>query len=198
MHLHFSEVDKSVYTLYLIYLDDTIASCRTFHFDIHLKCLTTELRKLREADCRIEAPCQKVQFCWKRGEVVTEKGICPDSSKIETVRNFPVPNNLKQLCQSLGLANLFLDFNQLLHKQQKQFFCQCTEACQKTFELQTERLVSCPILAYPDFFPTIPALCWCFRVCYWSSSSFTNSSRKWSGHLLLGQAAVVGGTTQLF
>ena len=64
----------------------------------NLQNLLRVLQGLREAGLKTEAI--KVPFSLEEcslGHVISEKGISPDPQKVEAVRNFPVPTNLKSL-----------------------------------------------------------------------------------------------------
>ena len=93
------------------------------------------------------------------GHVVTLDGIEPNPEKIRVVRDFPVPQNLKQLRTFMGLANYYRRFvkgfahiagplNALTKKGVK---FEWSDACSVAFDKLKRALVSAPILAYPNF-----------------------------------------------
>lgn len=60
---------------------------------------------------------QKVKYL---GHVVTPDGVMPNPEKLRAVRDFPVPENLKELRTFMGLANYYRRFNlsKVLHTSQ--------------------------------------------------------------------------------
>ena len=93
------------------------------------------------------------------GHIVSANGIQPDKSKIQAVSAYPVPQDTKQLRQFLGLTNYYRRFvenyskiaqplHNLLKKEKK--FSWNPEA-QDAFEKLKQRLVTPPILTFPDF-----------------------------------------------
>src|SRR5699024_6537812 len=89
----------------------------------------------------------------------SENGIGPDPSKISAVQNFPVPKNAKQVKSFLGLASYYRKFiknfsqiakplNDLL-KQNVKF--EWNPICDEAFQVLKSRLISPPILSFPDF-----------------------------------------------
>ena len=44
------------------------------------------------------------------GHIVSDAGISPDPAKIDVVRNWPAPANIKQLQSFLGMANYYNRF----------------------------------------------------------------------------------------
>ena len=89
---------------------------------------------------------------------MTLKGIFPDLSKVEVVKNFPTPVNLKELKSFLGLANYYRRFikgfseiasplNALTKKGVK--FC-WSESCAVAFDRLKRTLISAPVLAFPN------------------------------------------------
>ena len=76
----------------------------------------------------------------------------------KAVSTYPIPNNAKDLRQFLGLANycrFVVDYSRVaepLHKlltKENGFHWDCK--CQNAFDKLKHRLVSPPILAFPDF-----------------------------------------------
>ena len=94
------------------------------------------------------------------GHVVSAIEMKPDPHKIEAVSQYPVPTNTKELKKFLGLANYYHKFiynyvtiaeplNKLLRGHKKQFLW--TVSCQQAFDHLQSKLVTSPILGYPDF-----------------------------------------------
>lgn len=81
-----------------------------------------------------------------------------DSDKTAAVSEFPTPRTQKQVRSFLGMANYYRRFvqdfakitttlNALLSKDK---IFEWSEQCQVAFETLKEKLISAPILAYPD------------------------------------------------
>ena len=91
--------------------------------------------------------------------MVSAAGVRPDLSKIEAVSNFPVPQEFHQLRKFLRLANYYRRFvksyseiAELLHQlTRKTKGYLWTSECQDAFEELKRRLITPPILVYPDF-----------------------------------------------
>ena len=88
-----------------------------------------------------------------------KEGIRPDEDKVNSIVQYPVPQNLQELRRFLGMAGFYRRFinsfstiakplNQLTEKE-KQF--QWTDWCEEAFQQLKQCLVSAPILAFPNF-----------------------------------------------
>ena len=106
---------------------------------------------------------KKCHFCLPNitylGHVVGRNGLQPDPSKIDKVKNFPIPIDLTSLRSALGLFSYYRRFvpgfskiakplTQLLKKEEPFFW---TETQQKAFDFLKEKLITAPILQYPNF-----------------------------------------------
>ena len=144
----------------LIYLDDIIVFSSSFKE--HLLRLTRIFQALRNAGLQLKPSkcCFAYNEVWYLGHVVSKAGIRPDNDKIKAVSNYPVPKNVKEVKQFLGLSNYYRrfvkDYAQIaepLHKIQrksKQPF-HWDNTCQLAFDNLKQKLITPPILAYPDF-----------------------------------------------
>eukprot|EP00731_Ephydatia_muelleri_P010420 Em0005g1006a len=125
--------------------------------------LTNVFLKLQDAGLKLKTEkCKFVQKAVKYlGHVVSAEGICPDPAKTEVVVSYPVPTSAKEVKQFMGLCNYYRRFVKdyskiaaplfkLLSKENAKFFA-WNSASQNAFEELKSRLVSPPILAYPDF-----------------------------------------------
>jgi deoxyuridine 5'-triphosphate nucleotidohydrolase len=143
----------------IIYLDDTNVYSTTF--EDHLLHLRIVFDKLRQSGLKLQpSKCHfgKTSLAFL-GHVISKDGIKPDPAKISAVKNFPKPHNLTVLRGFLGLASYYRRFvkdfakiaaplHQLMRKDQP--FIWTTEH-QEVFEELKHRLISAPILIYPDF-----------------------------------------------
>ena len=142
----------------LVYIDDIIVIGKTF--SEHLTNLTQVLNRLREAGLKLQPKkcclcSQQVEFL---GHIVSPEGVSTDPKKIEKVANWPVPTYKRDIQQFLGLANYYRrfikDFARIarpLHKlTEKNAAFNWDKDCQSAFETLRNKLVSAPILAFPD------------------------------------------------
>ena len=148
-----------IYTKAPVYLDDINVHSRTF--EDHLRDLQEVFDKLRAANLKLGR--EKCFFCKDEiqflGFIVSKEGIKTEDSKIEKIKNFPIPRNLKELRGFLGLAGYYRKFikdfskiakplTKLLYKNQEYIW---TEDQQQAFEKLKEKLYNAPVLRYPDF-----------------------------------------------
>ena len=143
----------------LVYLDDIIIVGRTF--SEHLHNLQTVLTRLREAGLKLKP--QKCNLCLPQveflGHIVSAGGISTDPRKTEKVRNWPTPTNRREVQQFLGLASYYRRFVQdfakiakPLHRlTEKTSKFEWTSDCQASFNSLRQKLISAPILAFPDY-----------------------------------------------
>jgi RNase H-like domain found in reverse transcriptase/Reverse transcriptase (RNA-dependent DNA polymerase) len=143
----------------VVYLDDTIVYSKTF--DEHLEHLKETFIRIRKAGLKLNL--EKCNFWMQRlpflGHIVTSIGIAPDPKKIEAVQNIQPPKTTTQLRSFLGLVGYYRQFIRnfsevaksltlLLHKDQHY---EWTEKQQIAFDKLKKRLITAPILQYPDF-----------------------------------------------
>ena len=144
----------------LIYLDDIIVFSSTFKE--HLLRLSGVLQALNEAGLQLKP--SKCYFALREvrylGHVVSQAGIKPDDDKVKAVSTYPVPRTIKELKQFLGLTNYYRRFikdyahiAEPLHKIQgkSKKSLQWDTSCQLAFDTLKQKLITPPILAYPDF-----------------------------------------------
>lgn len=142
-----------------VVLDDTV---------IYAQSLAEHDRKLREVFGRIrkfnlKLQPDKCEFLRKEvgylGHIITEKGVLPDPRKVSVIENYPRPTNTKQLKSYLGMASYYRkfipNFSRIaapLHALLKaNAIFEWTEDQEQAFRKLKEKLVSKPILQYPDF-----------------------------------------------
>ncbi|GIL91531.1 hypothetical protein Vretifemale_19138 [Volvox reticuliferus] len=131
------------------------------------------------------------------GHIVSAAGVRMDPRKVAVVRDWPVPQNLQELCKFLGLTNYFRKFI----KQYSVLVAQLTDLtregafnspdawtpeCQQAFE-ELKRVVADDVtLAFPDY--SLP-----FRV-----EVFTDASLYGSGAVLLQEGRPITFTSKKF
>ena len=143
----------------LMYLDDIIIYSKSFpeHL-LHLALIFDHLRdahlKLKPSKCQFA--CKSVPYL---GFIAIPDGIQPDPKKVESVRTYPTPTNLKQIRLFLGPANYYCQFiprfahiaHPLTNLTKKNQPFKWTTECENPFDLLKEKFVSAPILTFPDF-----------------------------------------------
>ena len=93
-----------------VYLDNVIVFSESFvehikHLQMVFDCLKKAGLKLNPEKCRIL--CSEVEYL---GHKVTPCVLRPNKSNLDTVKDFPVPTNIKQLRQFLGLTSHYWRF----------------------------------------------------------------------------------------
>jgi len=141
----------------LLYMDDIITPGKTV--DECLERLEHVFQRLRAAHLKLKpSKCvffQKSAKCL--GHIVTEDGVKTDPEKVEVVKDWPTPGNVKHTRSFLGLASYyrryvkgFSDIARPLHKlceKNRKFVW--TKECQDAFDKLKEALTTTPVLAYP-------------------------------------------------
>ena len=110
--------------------------------------------KLQPAKCKFI--CEEVEYL---GHAVTSKGLKPNMKNLTAVKEFPVPNNLKQLRQFFGLISHYRRFilnyakiaEPLYFLTRKNAPFYWTVDCQQAYDLLKSRLLTAPVLSFPDF-----------------------------------------------
>ena len=143
----------------IAYIDDILVMGETP--EDHLQNLQLVLQRLREAGLKLRpSKCHFLQRSVEYlGHVVSERGISPDPRKVEAVRNFPMPTNLKSLRSFLGLASYYQCFipgmslaaGPLFALTRKDTPFIWTQQCEEAFEQLKDLMTRAPLLAFPDF-----------------------------------------------
>ncbi len=142
----------------LVYLDDIIVPGRSVPECVDRLAhvfdrLSTAGLKLKPSKCTFFQ--KEVTFL---GHVVSEAGVSTDPSKIEVVKDWPVPIDVKQVRSFLGLSGYYRrfikDFAKIaapLHKlTRKGTLFEWSEKCQAAFETLKTALTTAPVLGYPS------------------------------------------------
>lgn len=143
----------------VVFLDDVLVYSRSIEEHIqHLRqvfqLLKTHELHLKLSKCSFAK--NKLEFL---GHVISGQGVATDPSKIQIVKNWPTPENVKDVRSFLGMAGYYRKFvkgfgiiskalTNLLKKGQPFVW---TYETQEAFEALKEALVSAPVLALPNF-----------------------------------------------
>ena len=126
----------------------------------HLEHLETVFSQLREA--RLKMKWSKCDFFKSKihylGHLISPEGISPLLNRLDCIKHMPVPKNVKEIKQFLGLTGYYRKFvpryadisrplTTLTNKDKK---FEWTPACQKSFDLLKETLCGEPVLKYAD------------------------------------------------
>lgn len=145
-----------------VYLDGIIILSNDF--STHLKVLREFFERLKFTNLTINL--KKCEFCQPSlnylGFIVNSQGPQTDSSKIEAIINYPIPNNTTQVKRLLGLvewnrkfikdfSSLYAPITDLLHVRKKGQSIYWTPEAEKVFQDIKIRLTTAPVLETPDF-----------------------------------------------
>ena len=141
----------------MTYLDNIIIFSK--NESQHLEHLETVFSCLREAGLKMKwSKCDFKSEIHYLGHLISPEGISPLPNKLDCIQHMPVPKNVKEIKQFLGLTGYyrkfvprFADISRpltTLTKKDKKF--EWTPACQKSFDLLKETLCGEPVLKYAD------------------------------------------------
>lgn len=110
--------------------------------------------KLKPKKCQLFR--KEVEFL---GHIINENGVHTDPRKIQCIKEWPLPKNIKEVQSFLGLCSYYRRFiasyshiakplSRLTEKNQK---FEWTIECSEAFESLKHMLITAPILAHPDF-----------------------------------------------
>ena len=142
----------------LIYLDDIIIFS-TDHEE-HLERLEEVLYRLKISGLKLKpSKCEllKSEILYL-GHIVGKEGIKPNPQIIQSIMEWKVPCNTKEVQQFLGLCNYYRQFifkfsdiaAPLSQLTRKDIPFKWTDACQESFHKLRSALTSAPVLAYPN------------------------------------------------
>ena len=127
----------------------------------HVEALTLVLAKCRHH--QISLNLKKCIFCVPfgilLGHIVCRQGIMVDAVKIAIIVNLPPPNSVRQLRTTLGQIGYYRKFikgcAQITAPMEKLLKCdvkfQWTQECQRSLDILKEKMVTVPILVFPDW-----------------------------------------------
>lgn len=126
----------------------------------HKEHLTQVMQKLKENQLnakrtKCEFGVQQVEYL---GHIISENGVSTDPKKIEVMKNWPKPHNLRELRGFLGVTKYYRKFirqyglisKPLTNLSKKNAFA-CGEEAILAFETLKEAMCIAPVLAMPDF-----------------------------------------------
>jgi len=141
----------------LVYIDDVILMSSTA--EQHLERLELVLERFKRVNLKLKpSKCHMMQTeILFLGHRISKDGIATDPAKIQLIKDWPAPTNLRQLRGFMGLAGYYRRFvkgfsriasplNHLMKKNQK---FEWTEKCQEAFDKLKEALMSPPVLVLP-------------------------------------------------
>ena len=154
-------LNQVTWTHCLVYLDDIIIWASSF--EEHLRRLRLVSDRIKTAGLKLKPiKCQflkgEVSFLW---HVISSEGIKTDPGKVETVRTWPTPVDIKELQSFLGLASYCKRFisgfsiiaEPLYKLARKGVSFQWQMERESAFNDLKYRLTIAPVLVYPDFSP---------------------------------------------
>ena len=112
---------------------------------------------------KIFAKKNKCTFCSKKveylGFIISKDGVSTDPAKIEAVKNWPSPKNVREVRGFLGFTGWYRIFilgyariaSPITSSLKKNKVFSWSQAAEEAFILLKEALISDPILALPDF-----------------------------------------------
>ena len=143
----------------LVYLDDIIVFASSF--EEHLKRLDTVLGRIASAGLTLKpSKCQWLKKSVKfLGHIVSDKGVTVDPAKVQSVKEFPFPQNKTDVRSFLGLTSYYRKFikdyasrsKPLVDLTKKKRLFAWTSEAESAFMDLKQCLVSAPILRCPDF-----------------------------------------------
>lgn len=143
----------------LIYLDDCLIYGT--NIDDHINDLRNVFQRFRDVNLSVKL--QKCKFATEEieylGHTLNREGVRPLRKKVEAIENYPRPRNVREVRGFLGLSGYyrthiqnFADLSKPLTQLTKgnQTFS-WTDDCEQAFQKLKQKLMSEPLLVYPDF-----------------------------------------------
>ena len=143
----------------IVFFDDILIYSKTYKN--HLEHVEQVLQLLAQHQWRVKG--SKCEFATRSvaylGFVITEHGVATDPSKIQVIKDWPAPSNVKELRRILGMCGYYRKFirqygvitQPLTHLLKKGVPFVWSSETQKAFAVLKQALVSAPVLVLPDF-----------------------------------------------
>ncbi|XP_073057343.1 uncharacterized mitochondrial protein AtMg00860-like [Primulina eburnea] len=142
----------------IVFIDDILIDSK--NRDEHSRPLRTALQVLQ--DRKLYAKFRKCEFWLDRvtflGLIISNRGVEVDPSKVEAVKDWPVPNSVTEIRSFLGLAGYYRKFIKgfssiavpltSLTKKNAKFIWR--SKCQDSFDKLKQALTSAPVLSMPS------------------------------------------------
>lgn len=142
-----------------IYLDDILIFSETL--ENHLEHLRVVIERLALAGLMLRPA--KYHFIREEvehlGHLLTPNGLQPTAKHVTAVKEFPVPQNVREVRQFVGLASYYRRFVPGFSKIAEAIYAltkkgavfEWSAECQIAFETLKDKLVKAPVLVFPDF-----------------------------------------------
>ena len=141
------------------YVDNTFT--HTAAFKEHLEALKLTFQQLRKYNLSIRL--DKCIFAQPKveqfGLIISSKGVSPSPENVDKIKNYPRPNNVKELRRFLGMTNYYREFVQkyaelcepLQELERKSIQYVWTEAREQAFKTIKDTIASNCLLNFPDW-----------------------------------------------
>lgn len=142
-----------------LYVDDIIVhGCSLEH---HNRNLVSTFESLRKYNLKLNP--KKCNFLKNAvvylGHLITDEGVKTDPSKFDKIKNYPSPKNADEVHRFTALCNYYRKFvpqfakiaKPLYNLQKKKVPFNWSSDCEIAFKELKEKLISAPILKYPDW-----------------------------------------------
>lgn len=143
----------------VVFIDDILIYISTWeehlqHIKAVLVILQTHHLHVKLTKCSFA----KKELCYL-GHIISEQGVATDPSKIEIIKNWPQPQNVKDLRSFLGMVGYYQKFvpnfglisRPLTELLKKGVMFVWTSLTKNSFQTLKKALMSTPVLAMPDF-----------------------------------------------
>jgi hypothetical protein len=143
----------------IAYLDDIVvngSSLRDYQEKLEqvFICLRLHNLKLQPNECSFLR--KEVLYL---GHIINENGISPDPTKLECIKNYPKPKNVKDIKSFLGLLNYYRRFvdnfakiaKPLTYLLKKDIIFNWNNKCDNAFDELKNNLMNPRLLTYPDW-----------------------------------------------
>jgi transposase InsO family protein len=144
----------------LTYIDDVLV--HTLDHEAHLVLLESTLLRLRRYGLKLNVDksifgTTEVQYL---GYTLSDRGVSPSEDKVETIKEFKAPRNVKQVREFIGLCNYFrflikgfsrmaATLTALTKKETKWQGGELPAEAQRSFDSLKTQLCGTPVVAYP-------------------------------------------------
>lgn len=142
-----------------VYVDDIIVYSSTY--EDHMNVLGEVFQRLIKHNIKLKI--NKSEFLKREvaylGHILTKDGVKADHKKIECMKQFPRPTSVTEMQKFLGMTNYYRRYVDQYAKIAKPLYSLCKKdnpfiwspACEEAFCKLKEKLVTSPVLIYPDF-----------------------------------------------